>query len=816
MRAVTTMAVGAIAPALASAQTFIGQNFAASQRNPLLPRVADTNGAVGDDYFVELINPSYSVFRKSDGVRVQTSTHNDFWAAAGAPHAGDRAFDPRILYDPYAKRWYALAADNFDPALGYAHPNSFLFAISNSADPTAGWRGFKIDSDSNDDRWTDFVMMGYNRDVVTLSGVMFGVGTSSGAVNSTFVVIPKSDLLGATPTVANATKIEEITGTTIGFAVQPAVDRDNGSLPLPLLSNFNANNLKRPRVTGTPASPTIDNAAANLIPVTTNLVAPDADQPGPKANVSTFSQRFLQNPVLNDGQLWGVHHVNLNGRSALRWYRIDNATNALVESGYISDPAMAYIYPSIAVNDLGDVVIGMSGTRPEAGADPGTYVSAFAVVGKTSGGVTTFGTPFITKAGVSDYERLDGIGRNRWGDYSSTTNDPADPSIFWTIQEYVAATDEWGTQVTEVIVPQPGEARWKDPANGSYGADANWFGGATPSSTNHVIFSRATDPAGPGYTVSFGSNPIVDRLSVRQGKVSLDLAGSTLTATNASQATPGLAVGEHGGAPHLSVLGGSVLADHALVGNDGVLNIDGGAALRVAEALRVRDRGVVNFNSGQMSVGRLNVSGGRVNVASAGGTKVLRTTDVQTSSGGRIDLTNNAMTIDYAPANGSPLPDVRAQIVSAYNGGAWDGPGIATSSGNASQFGLGYGEASALTTIPPIFGSVDGSTVLVGFTRYGDADLNGAVNLDDFNRLASSFGSTAAVWTQGDFTYDARVNLDDFNRLAANFGLSAAGPGITPQDWSALAAAVPEPGATAPMLVAICGMMARRRRHRHG
>jgi hypothetical protein len=802
-------------PAIAQAQTFIGQNFAASQWDPNIPRVADTNGAVGGDYFVELINPAYKVYRKSDGALVQSSTHNAFWAAAGAPPLPDRAFDPRVLYDPYARRWYALAADGFDPAAPSPGPNNFLFAVSNSSDPTAGWKAFSIDSDSNNDRWVDFPMLGYNRDVVTLSGVMFNVGTTSGAVNSTFVVIPKSDLLAATPTVANATKIEEITGTSIGFAVQPAVDQDNGSLPLPLLSNFNATNLKRPRVVGTPTSPSIDNAPANLIGITTNAAAPDADQPGPKPNLSTFSTRFLQNPVLNNGDLWGVHHVNVNGRAALRWYRIDNATNALIESGYVSDPTMAYIYPSIAVNDFGDVVIGMSGTAPETASDPdGTFVSAFAVVGKTVGGVTTFGTPFITKEGVSDFVQLDGIGRNRWGDYSATTNDPADPSIFWTIQEYVHATDVWGTQVTEIIIPQPGQVRWKDPASGSYGTSANWFGGAAPASTSHVIFSRATNPGGQGYTVSFASGQAVDRLSVRQGKVTLDLNGSTITATNSSDATPGLAVGEFGGTPQLNLVGGTVLADHALVGNDGVINIDGGgAALHVSQTFRVRDRGIVNFNSGIMSTGLLDVTGGRVNVAATGGAKVLRTTAVQTTSGARIDLTTNAMTVDYAPADGSPLLDVKAQIASAYASGAWDGPGIATSHGNASQFGLGYGEASALSTVPPVFGTVDDTSVLVRFTRYGDADLNGAVSLDDFNRLASGFGSTSAVWTQGDFTYDARVNLDDFNRLAGNFGLSALGPEVTPQDWSSLAAAVPEPGCGAVILA--YGMMARRRRRPH-
>src|SRR5262249_53594897 len=141
-------------------QVFVGQNFAASQYDPSNPRlVPDTNGAVGADYFVELLRPSFSVYRKSDGVRVQTSTINNFWANAGVT-VDDRAFDPRVLYDPHAKRWYALSVDHFDNGTP-THPNSFLFAVSNSANPTAGWKGFKINSDSNGDRWADFPMIGY-------------------------------------------------------------------------------------------------------------------------------------------------------------------------------------------------------------------------------------------------------------------------------------------------------------------------------------------------------------------------------------------------------------------------------------------------------------------------------------------------------------------------------------------------------------------------------------------------------------------------------------------------------------------------------
>jgi len=68
------------------------------------------------------------------------------------------------------------------------------------------------------------------------------------------------------------------------------------------------------------------------------------------------------------------------------------------------------------------------------------------------------------------------------------------------------------------------------------------------------------------------------------------------------------------------------------------------------------------------------------------------------------------------------------------------------------------------------------------------------------------------VWSQGDFDYNGTVNLGDFNRLAANFGQSAAGPDVTPEDWAALAAAVPEPGAVcAAAAVALVTLLPRRR-----
>ncbi|MEI2723969.1 MAG: hypothetical protein V9H26_10655 [Verrucomicrobiota bacterium] len=75
-----------------------------------------------------------------------------------------------MTYDPYARRWYAVAVDN---ATG---PNNFLFAVSSSSDPTQPWTAFKIDSDADDSNWADFPMLGYNGEGVYVSTFMPTLG----------------------------------------------------------------------------------------------------------------------------------------------------------------------------------------------------------------------------------------------------------------------------------------------------------------------------------------------------------------------------------------------------------------------------------------------------------------------------------------------------------------------------------------------------------------------------------------------------------------------------------------------------------------
>jgi len=446
LRAAPLLALLVVAPSLAVAQGGrIGLSFTAASYSDSGFIPPDTMGAVGPDYIVELINGRYNVYDKSSGSLLDTKPLNGFWTAAGATPGGAFAFDPRVLYDPSAGRWYASSADNRG-----GPTNSLLFAVSKSANPLDGWNGFKIDSDSHGALWADFPQLGYNRDGVYLSANMWS--SFPAAVN--MLVLPKADLLPsppAPPSIANRTLIDPSLLGYYSTSWQPAVDYDHNGLPITLFAGSTMA-IALGQIRGPIGSPTV--VLRPEVPVTYYTDPPSAHQPGSKARIDTGQISMQSSVIQRNGSFWGVQSVGTDiasGKAAVRWFKIDAATETLRQEGLITDSTLDLFYPSIAVNALGDVVIGCSGSSNQQ------YASAYAVVGHTNTqGLTSFGDLMLLKAGVAGYQRLDRNGLNRWGDYSATVPDPADPYSFWTFQEFVSAEDQWATQVTQIFVPEPG------------------------------------------------------------------------------------------------------------------------------------------------------------------------------------------------------------------------------------------------------------------------------------------------------------------------------------------------------------------------
>jgi hypothetical protein len=432
---------------IAHCQFTIGTNFTGSNRNQSGFRPPDTMGAVGPNHVVELINGRFAAYDRTGSLQT-SSTLDAFWTSAGLT-VDSFSFDPRIVYDAFSSRWFATAVDNSNAA------NGFLVGVSNSSDPTAGWSGVKVDSDADDSHWADFPMLGVNQDIVTVGANM--IPLVGGSSNTGFIVIDKSGLISGTPTV---TSFEDVAAGDTGFTAQPVFDLDNKAGSMRILSSFNkpAGFLKVSSIGGTSTSPTL-NTANGFISVTSRGAPPDIDQPGTKEDIDSGNSRFASSVVEQhmagraNPSLWAAQGVEINARAAIQWYEIDAVTNAVLQSGVIDDVSLGLNYPSIAVNDFGDVVIGFSG------GDPNTFMSTYFVAGQTVAGVTTMGATTQSMAGVADYEALDTADRNRWGNYSSTVLDPNLRAI-WTFQEFASATDVWSIQSTQIVfgVPEPSTA----------------------------------------------------------------------------------------------------------------------------------------------------------------------------------------------------------------------------------------------------------------------------------------------------------------------------------------------------------------------
>ena len=355
---------------------------------------------------------------------------------------------------------------------------------------------------------------------------------------------------------------------------------------------------------------------------------------------------------------------------------------------------------------------------------------------------------------------------------------------------------------------------WNFDADENWGTPGNWLGlpNPVPDGVDHIAMFGL--PINAARTITVDAPRTVGTLYFNNGN-SYTLAGTNGITLDVSAGSA--RIDSHAGSHTIAVP--LVLNDDLLIAVGSVAGAPGPGVLTLSAPLNAPSRSITKNGAGRLDVGPINIAGLTVNSGTAllrAGSGTSRVTSLTIPTGGaeprRLDITDNALVIDYASGGPSPIANVRALVSSGFAGGSWNGNGIVSSNGTTNTHAVGYAEASALQTVPPVFGTVDSTAVLLLLTRFGDANLDGQVNLQDFNRLASNFGASGAFWHQGDFNYDGNVNLQDFNRLASNFGQSAAGPQVTPQDWAKLAAAIPEPAMGMVAVLAVVALLPRRRR----
>jgi hypothetical protein len=208
----------------------------------------------------------------------------------------------------------------------------------------------------------------------------------------------------------------------------------------------------------------------------------------------------------------------------------------------------------------------------------------------------------------------------------------------------------------------------------------------------------------------------------------------------------------------------------------------------------------------------LTISAGAIAVAPDGtpaGTSVL---DSLTISGNatptaKLDLTNNAAIVDYPEAGPNPEATIREQIIAGRGGSGlgktWNGMGITSSQAaadpvNAGSVGYAVNGSLPLGGLTTFRGeSVDATTVLMAYTRTGDANLDGVVNNDDVTIVGANFapGFAKPRWDLGDFDYNGFVDNDDVTLLGVFYNPAATPIPAPAPDATSNVAAVPVPGA---------------------
>jgi autotransporter-associated beta strand protein len=202
---------------------------------------------------------------------------------------------------------------------------------------------------------------------------------------------------------------------------------------------------------------------------------------------------------------------------------------------------------------------------------------------------------------------------------------------------------------------------------------------------------------------------------------------------------------------------------------------------------------------------------------------------------GKLDLANN----DLIAYHGS-LSQITNEVKSGYANGTWQGSGITSSAAAA--------DTTHLTALGVIQNTVDGvstngtqlyttfngvkvysNDVLVGYTYFGDTNLDGQVDGSDYSRIDAAYlnnqnssNPQMTGWYNGDFNYDGIIDGSDYTLIDNAYNTQGAnlGGGSNPSSGNFAETAaeiapgissVPEPAALGLLIPFILRSLSRRR-----
>jgi len=403
----------------------------------------DCGGAVGPNKVMSGLNNNYRIMNKSDGSVVSTVGTATFWAPSGET-ALLSLTDPRTLYDPYNNRWI-VEMQTVTTGAG-----DILVGVSQTSDPSGSWFlyrfpiGFTI----------DFPIVGFNKNWITVSinrysnagvfqrGITLvvnyplartGTGTSTlftQAANTHFCAAPCATYSTTSDTMYVVTHLSS-TGATY------ALDTITGTASVPVYTSGGS----QTRPGGGWVQPGQTNGGQELPQSAPNSGSSACGATPCKIEVQDSQIRSA--PVYRGGFIYYTQTIGLPAtgqtHTGVQWTKLNTPAGGFVDGGRLEDPTATatnggkwYSFPHIAVNDVGDFLVGYS--QFSSAQHPSSGYS----VHLTADAAGTLRDPLIYRSGDDYYHKTftTTTGRNRWGDFSQAQVDPVDDHSLWAVQEY--------------------------------------------------------------------------------------------------------------------------------------------------------------------------------------------------------------------------------------------------------------------------------------------------------------------------------------------------------------------------------------------
>jgi hypothetical protein len=429
----------------------------------------DPSGTIGPTHFAEFVNGGFATFNKSTGIQTAVVSDQQFWLNAGlsASIFGAGVARPHVVFDWNTNRWIGteITTDNQD--------NRILLAVSKgpNPEPTAGnWSAVSFTANpaatagTSTYRYADYPQLGLDANAVYISTLNFTARQGATDDSVSLFSIPKSDLTASNPSLAHISTFFGTNGNTndLGFVLQPMIDMTRSKAAraaMFAINNADAAMLNRTDLVGTSSSAaTLAMTQSMSVQSTQFPVRPrqpdGTGHPSPTKGLDALDDR-LASAYQVGSRVYLVRDIGQPSsnatHNAIRWSVLDvsneSATKVLQE-GTIEDSNFDFFRPSIAVNGLGDVVIGYNRSGP------GSPINSYVSVGTTDpSGMVRFASPLqLSFSSVPNYHNAVG---DRWGEYSSVSIDPDNPHVFWSVQAVPLDSSEWTTQISQIIVPEP-------------------------------------------------------------------------------------------------------------------------------------------------------------------------------------------------------------------------------------------------------------------------------------------------------------------------------------------------------------------------